>query len=62
MFLHCHERRTCGKRHTHWALVESSRTGLGSRQRAAAYLGELRRSEQNGWVQLGCRLDRKDRP
>jgi len=62
MFLRRYERKKCGKRHTYWALVESIRTGQGSRQRTVAYLGELKKSEQNGWVQLGCRLDRKDRP
>ncbi|NLE61787.1 MAG: IS1634 family transposase [Planctomycetes bacterium] len=62
MFLRRYERRKSGKRHTYWALVESIRTDRGSRQRVVAYLGELKKSEQNGWAVLGRRLDRKDRP
>ena len=62
MFLRRYERRKSGKRHTYWALVESIRTGQGSRQRVVAYLGELRKSEQNGWALLGLRLDKKARP
>lgn len=62
MFLRRHERKKNGKGHTYWALVESIRTGQGSRQRTVAYLGELKKSERNGWVQLGRRLDKKDRP
>jgi transposase len=62
MFLRRYERKKNGKPHTYWALVESVRTGRGSRQRIVAYLGELKRRERNGWVQLGRRLDKKDRP
>jgi len=62
MFLRRYERKKNGKRHTYWALVESIRTGRGSRQRMVAYLGELKKKERNGWVQLGRRLDKKDRP
>ncbi len=62
MFLRRYERRKRGKRHTYWALVESIRTDRGSRQRVVAYLGELKKSEQNGWAVLGRRLDQKDRP
>ena len=62
MFLRRYERRKSGKRHTYWALVESIRTAQGSRQRVVAYLGELRKSEQNGWALLGRRLDKKARP
>jgi len=62
MFLRRYERRKNGKQHTYWALVESIRTARGSRQRVVAYLGELRRNQRNGWVQLGRRLDKKDRP
>ena len=62
MFLRRYERGKHGKRHTYWALVESIRTARGSRQRVVAYLGELKKSEQNGWAWLGRRLDRKDRP
>ena len=38
------------------------RTGRGSRQRVVAYLGELARSEQSGWAQLGRSLSGKQRP
>ncbi len=62
MFLKRLERRKNGKKHTYWALVESYRTARGSRHRVVAYLGELKKSERNGWVQLGRRLDKKDRP
>ena len=62
MFLRRFERTKSGKRHTYWALVESHRTGRGSRQRIVSYLGELKRSEQDGWAQLGARLEKKDRP
>jgi hypothetical protein len=62
MFLRRYERRQRGKKHTYWALVESIRTAQGSRQRVVAYLGELKKSERNGWAWLGRRLDKKDRP
>ncbi|MCH7924007.1 MAG: IS1634 family transposase [Planctomycetes bacterium] len=62
MFLRRCERRKNGTRHTYWALVESIRTAQGSRQKVVAYLGELKKSEQNGWAQLGRRMDRKERP
>jgi len=62
MFLRRCKRRKNGKQHTYWALVESYRTARGSRQRIVAYLGELKGSEQSGWVQLGRRLDKKSRP
>jgi len=62
MFLRRHERRSGGRRRTYWALVESVRTGRGSRQRVVAYLGELKRSEQNGWAQLGRKLSGKEKP
>jgi hypothetical protein len=62
MFLRRYERR-CGKRkRTYWALVESIRTQRGSRQRVVAYLGELSRSEQTGWAQLGRSLSGNERP
>ncbi len=57
MFLRRFERRKNGKPHTYWALVESYRTARGSRQRVVAYLGELKPSAQNGWVQLGRNLE-----
>lgn len=62
MFLRRCNRRKNGKKHTYWALVESYRTVRGSRQRVVAYIGELKDHEQNGWAQLGQRLDGKSRP
>ena len=50
MYLRRYERGKNGKKHSYWALVESYRTGRGSRQRIVAYLGELKPSEQNGWT------------
>ena len=37
-------------------VVESYRTGRGSRQRVVAYLGELSSGEKTGWAQLGRTL------
>ena len=51
MFLRRYERRSKGQRRTYWALVESVRTGRGSRQRVVAYLGQL---DEKG--RLGVRL------
>ena len=62
MFLKRLERRKNGKKHTYWALVESIRTARGSRHRVVAYLGELKKSERNGWAQLGRRLNGQARP
>ena len=62
MFLRRYERRAGGRRRTYWALVESLRTGRGSRQRVVAYLGELKPSEQSGWAQLGRELSGKEKP
>ena len=62
MFLRRYERRSKGQRRPYWALVESVRTGRGSRQRVVAYLGELKRSAQSGWAQLGRNLSGKQRP
>jgi len=62
MFLKRLERRKNGKGHTYWARVESFRTGRGSRHRVVAYLGELKKSERNGWAQLGRRLNGEARP
>lgn len=62
MFLKRLERRQGRKKHTYWALVESIRTAKGSRHRVVAYLGNLKKSERNGWAGLGRRLDKKDRP
>jgi len=57
----CPEPRRDGKGHTYWALVESYRT-KGSRPRVVAYLGELKKSERNGWAPWGRRLDGPSRP
>lgn len=62
MFLRRYERRSGGRKRTYWALVESLRTGRGSRQRIVTYLGELASSEQTGWAQLGRSLSGKQRP
>jgi transposase len=62
MFLRRCKRKKNGKQHTYWALVESYRTARGSRQRIVAYIGELKSHQQNGWAQLGRRLDKKSRP
>jgi hypothetical protein len=62
MFLRRCERRKNGKGHTYWALVESIRTAKGSRQRIVAYLGELKKSQKNGWAQLCRRLNKAERP
>jgi len=62
MFLKRLERRKSGKQHTYWALVESIRTARGSRHRVVAYLGELKKSERNGWAQLCRRLNQEQRP
>jgi transposase len=59
MFLRRCERRKGGKRHTYWALVESYRTGRGSRQRVVAYLGDLSGRETSGWAKLGRTLSGK---
>ncbi len=62
MFLKRLQRRKNGKGHTYWALVESFRTAKGSRHRVVAYLGELKKSEKNGWGQLCRRLNGRARP
>jgi transposase len=62
MFLRRFDRRKDGKIHSYWALVESYRTGKGSRQRVVAYLGELKPGEESGWAKLGRDLDGKAPP
>jgi transposase len=62
MFLRRFNRRKDGKVHSYWALVESYRTGKGSRQRIVAYLGELKPGEESGWAKLGRDLDGKAPP
>jgi hypothetical protein len=59
MFLRRFERRKYGKPHSYWALVESYRTGKGSRQRVVSYLGELTADEQDGWTQFCSHLTGK---
>ncbi len=59
MFLRRFERRKNGKPHTYWALVESYRTGKGSRQRVVSYLGELTANERDGWTQFCSHLNGK---
>ena len=62
MFLKRLNRRKNGKGHTYWALVESIRTAKGSRHRVVAYLGELKKSEKNGWAHLCGQLNKQQRP
>jgi hypothetical protein len=62
MFLKRLERRKSGKGHTYWALVQSIRTAKGSRHRVVAYLGNLKKSERNGWAHLCRHLNKEDRP
>lgn len=62
MFLKRLERRKSGKGHTYWALVESYRTAGGSRHRVVAYLGQLKKSERNGWAQFCRHLTPQERP
>jgi transposase len=62
VFLRRYERRSGGRKRTYWALAESIRTQRGSRQRIVAYLGELAKSEQSGWAQLGRSLSDRQRP
>lgn len=62
MFLKRLERYKNGKQHTYWALVESIRTARGSRHRVVAYVGELKKSQQSGWAQLGKHLQKHQRP
>ena len=62
MFLKRLERRKSGKKHAYWASVESIRTARGSRHRVVAYLGELKKSERNGWAPLCRRLNQEQRP
>ena len=59
MFLRRYERRSGGRQADLLGAGRIMRTGRGSRQRVVAYLGELTRSEQNGWAQLGRSLSGK---
>jgi transposase len=49
MFLRRYRRNKDGKTHTYFALVESSRTDAGPRQRIVAYLGELNYDQERRW-------------
>jgi transposase len=49
MFLRRYRRSKDGKTHTYFALVESSRTDAGPRQRIVAYLGELNHDQERRW-------------
>ncbi len=49
MFLRQYTRKKAGKVHRYWALVESTRTEEGPRQRVVAHLGELNSREQRRW-------------
>jgi len=62
MYLRRCIRKKNGKPHTYWTLVESYRTARGSRQRLVAYVGELKKTEQNGWAHLGRGLEGTARP
>ena len=62
MFLKRLHKNKNGKRHTYWALVESVRTAKGSRHRVVAYLGELKKSQKNGWAHLARQLSKPQRP
>ena len=58
MFLRRFQKWKNGKSHVYWALVETYRTAKGPRQRIVSYLGELKESEQSGWVQLSAKLNK----
>ncbi len=49
MFLRRYTRLKDGKRHTYYALVESTRTAAGPRQHVVAYLGELNHDQERRW-------------
>jgi transposase len=49
MFLRRYTRTKDGKKHTYYALVESTRTQAGPRQHVVAYLGELNHDQQRRW-------------
>jgi transposase len=49
MFLRRYQRTKDGKTHTYFALVESTRTDAGPRQRIVAYLGELNQDQERRW-------------
>jgi transposase len=49
MFLRRYTRTKDGKKHTYYALVESTRTQAGPRQHVVAYLGELNHDQERRW-------------
>src|SRR6516165_2820711 len=49
MFLRRYRRTKNGKSHTYYALVESTRTEAGPRQRVIAHLGELNHEQERRW-------------
>ena len=49
MFLRSYTRTKDGKKHTYYALVESTRTQAGPRQHVVAYLGELNHDQERRW-------------
>ena len=59
MFLRQHRRRKNGKEHVYWSLVESYRTGRGSRQRVVAYLGQIDAAGQLGVKQAAQKEGRR---
>jgi transposase len=49
MFVRSYTRTKDGKKHTYYALVESTRTEAGPRQHVVAYLGELNHDQERRW-------------
>lgn len=49
MFLRSYTKIKDGKKHTYYALVESTRTAAGPRQQIVAYLGELNHDQERRW-------------
>jgi hypothetical protein len=49
MFLRRYSRNKNGKMHVYFALVESTRTDAGPRQRVVAHLGELNHTQERRW-------------
>jgi len=59
MFLRRYHRSKDGKTHTYFALVESTRTDAGPRQRIVAYLGELNRDQERRWQRTAVFYNRQ---
>ena len=49
MFLRRYSRTKNGKTHVYFALVQSTRTNAGPRQRVVAHLGELNHTQERRW-------------